>query len=405
MATRAVLPLVGCSSFARSQNVSNGVGQSNHSQWRQSTSGDNFRVRSFFKGEPISSGFLSSSLRPRGVNLLCGRTRQLLQAKAVLNSAELQTLKFPAFLPPDVELLREPVAREMAARIQHVPVQTSLTPEPIMTSCVIPKSTTSSAPVMLLHGFDSSLLEWRHSYPVLEEAGVETWAIDILGWGFSNAEGVKSYNVAAKREHLYEFWKAYVKRPMVLVGPSLGGAAAIDFAVAHPEAVVKVVLVDAQGYTEGVGEMATLPKLIAYTGVALLKSVPLRLYANTLIFTKATFDFLLDSMRVGRLHCLMPGWADATVSFMLSGGYNVTASIPQVQQETLVIWGERDTIVPKSFAERFLADLPKARLELIQDCGHIPHVEKPKQFSSILKEFYLEENRPEVQVTSQTAVQ
>lgn len=243
---------------------------------------------------------------------------------------------------------------------------------------------------MLLHGFDSSLLEWRHSYPVLEDAGVETWAMDILGWGFSNAEGVKSYNVAAKREHMYEFWKNYVKKPMILVGPSLGGAAAIDFAVTHPEAVAKLVLVDAQGYTEGVGEMATLPKLLAYMGVAFLKSVPLRLYANTLIFTKASFDFLLDSMRVGRLHCLMPGWADATVSFMMSGGYNVTASIPQVQQETLIIWGERDTIVPKTFAEKFVADLPKASLKFIKDCGHIPHVEKPKEFSSILKEFYLQ---------------
>lgn len=397
MATSAVLPLVGCSSLCRSRNVSNGVGQSNLSQWTQSVSGDNFRVRSSFRGEPVLSHLFNTSLRSREAHQVCGRSRKFLQTKAV-NSTELPALKFPAFLPPDVALLREPVAREMAARIQHVPVQTSLAPQPIMTSCVIPKTTTSAAPVMLLHGFDSSLLEWRHSYPVLEEAGVETWAIDILGWGFSNAEGVKSYNVAAKREHLYEFWKEYVKRPMVLVGPSLGGAAAVDFAVAHPEAVAKLVLVDAQGYTEGVGEMATLPKLLAYIGVALLKSVPLRLYANTLIFTKATYDFLLDSMRVGRLHCLMPGWADATVSFMLSGGYNVTASIPQVQQETLVIWGERDTIVPKSFAERFVADLPKARLELIKDCGHIPHVEKPKQFSSILKEFYLQENRLEAQI-------
>lgn len=261
---------------------------------------------------------------------------------------------------------------------------------------------TSAAPVMLLHGFDSSLLEWRYSYPLLEKAGVETWALDILGWGFSNAEGVKSYNVAAKREHLYEFWKTHVKRPMVLVGPSLGGAAAIDLAVAHPEAVAKLVLVSAQGYTEGVGEMATFPKLLAYMGVALLKSVPLRLYANSLIFTKATFDFMLDSMNVGRLHCLMPGWADATVSFMMSGGYNVSAAIPQVQQEALLIWGEQDTIVPKAFAERFLSDLPKARLELIKDSGHLPHVEQKEEFVSILKDFYLQANRPGVEVTAQS---
>jgi pimeloyl-ACP methyl ester carboxylesterase len=125
--------------------------------------------------------------------------------------------------------------------------------------------------------------------------------------------------------------------------------------------IAKLVLVNAQAYTEGVGEMATLPKLLAYMGVSVLKSVPVRFYANTLIFTGATYSFLLDAMRVGRLHTLMPGWADATVSFMLSGGYNVAASISQVQQETLVIWGEQDKIVSRTFAEVRLRETQVAR--------------------------------------------
>jgi hypothetical protein len=62
--------------------------------------------------------------------------------------------------------------------------------------------------------------------------------------------------------------------------------------------IAKLVLVNAQAYTEGVGEMATLPKLLAYIGVSVLKSVPVRFYANTLIFTGATYSFLLDAMRV-----------------------------------------------------------------------------------------------------------
>jgi hypothetical protein len=85
----------------------------------------------------------------------------------------------------------------------------------IMSSCVKPLCRSSSEPVVLLHGFDryllsvilsffslvlfylfpidflqelsySSCLEWRYVYPLLEDAGVETWAIDILGWGFSD---------------------------------------------------------------------------------------------------------------------------------------------------------------------------------------------------------------------------
>jgi pimeloyl-ACP methyl ester carboxylesterase len=44
-------------------------------------------------------------------------------------------------------------------------------------------------------------------------------------------------DVASKREHLYQFWRSYIRRPMVLVGPSLGAAVAIDFTVNYPEAV------------------------------------------------------------------------------------------------------------------------------------------------------------------------
>ncbi|XP_060182622.1 alpha/beta hydrolase domain-containing protein VTE7-like [Lycium barbarum] len=65
-----------------------------------------------------------------------------------------------------------------------------------MSSCVKPKEQTEANPVVLLHGFDSSRLEWRYTFPMLEEAGLETWAVDILGWDFSD--------VASKRDHLYQ---------------------------------------------------------------------------------------------------------------------------------------------------------------------------------------------------------
>ncbi|XLR27326.1 hypothetical protein S83_055226, partial [Arachis hypogaea] len=90
------------------------------------------------------------------------------------------------------------------------------------------------------------------------------WAFDILGWGFSDlAEKLTSCDVVSKHEHFYQFCKSYIKRPMILVRPSLGSTVAIDFAVNYPEVVEKLVLIDASIYTEGTGNLATLPRLIA----------------------------------------------------------------------------------------------------------------------------------------------
>ncbi len=59
-----------------------------------------------------------------------------------------------------------------------------------------------------------------------------------------------------------------MRRPMVLLGTSLGGAIAVDFALAHPEAVAALVLSSPQCYTDGIGPMAALPRALARLGVA-----------------------------------------------------------------------------------------------------------------------------------------
>lgn len=303
-------------------------------------------------------------------------------------SIEITSPSFPSFLPPQVRHLRDSAARAIAARIRRLPVQTSLTRKPIMTSCVKPSVHNKELPpVLLLHGFDSSCLEWKNTYPRLEKANIECWAFDILGWGFSYSEDLSSVGVAAKREHLYEFWRSYINRPMVLVGASLGGAAAIDFTLAHPEAVSKLVLVNAQGYAKGTGRKAEFPKFMAYAGVYLLKNAILRTYANLLIHHNISWTALVDQMNVGRLHCLMPGWAKASVDFMLSGGYNVASRISKISKDTLVIWGEEDRIISKDVPQRFKEDLPNGRLVYISNSGHLPHVEKPEAVATLISEF------------------
>ncbi|CAH9092563.1 unnamed protein product [Cuscuta epithymum] len=294
---------------------------------------------------------------------------------------------FPAFLPKEVHNIKDPFARTLARRIQRLPVQVGSPESCIMSSCIKPVLRNDKEPVVLLHCFDSSCLEWRRAYPLLEDAGLETWAIDILGWGFSDLERRPPCDAASKRAHLFQLWKTHIKRPMILVGPSLGAAVAIDFTVNHPEAVHKLVLMNASVYGEGTGLMKKLPKLVAYGGVSLLKSVPLRTYANLKCFHGLPLSTCLDWANVGRLHCLLPWWEDSMVSFMLSGGYNVIDQIKKVNKRTLVIMGLRDKLISSGLAMRLCKELPNAISRKIPNSGHLPHVDEPHSVVKLIADF------------------
>ncbi|XP_065858824.1 alpha/beta hydrolase domain-containing protein VTE7 isoform X2 [Euphorbia lathyris] len=293
---------------------------------------------------------------------------------------------FPSFLPKDVEKIKDPFARSLARRIKRLPVQMSSPENCIMSSCIKPVIQNKSSPLVLLHCFDSSCLEWRCTYPLLEEAGLEAWAVDVLGWGFSDLETRPSCDAASKRCHLYQFWKSYIKRPMILVGPSLGASVAVDFTVNYPDAVEKLVLINPSVYAEGTKHLARLPKMVAYAGVLFLKSLPLRLYGNMLAFNGIPFSTILDWTNVGRLHCQLPWWNDATISFMFSGGYNVISQIKQVKQKTLIICGELDQIISYKLAVLH-SELPNAIIREIAESGHLPHVDKPNSVAKLIIEF------------------
>jgi pimeloyl-ACP methyl ester carboxylesterase len=88
---------------------------------------------------------------------------------------------------------------------------------------------------------------------------------------------------------------------MTLLGASLGGAIALDFALAHPDAVARLVLVDPQALIDGLGPMAAAPRWLAAAGVAVLGSAPLRRAANKMAYHDVETFATEDAMRVGRL--------------------------------------------------------------------------------------------------------
>uniref|UniRef100_A0A7S2SHF8 AB hydrolase-1 domain-containing protein n=1 Tax=Rhizochromulina marina TaxID=1034831 RepID=A0A7S2SHF8_9STRA len=247
--------------------------------------------------------------------------------------------------------------------------------------------------VVCLHGFDSSCLEWRRLVPLLEEAAVaDIFALDVHGWGFvgHSPDSGTEFSAVAKREHLKAFVDQVVgtDRPVVLMGASLGGALAIEFAAAYPDTVAKTVLIDPQGFVDGAGPAASLPRFLARLGVRVLGSPQLRSMANQMAYSDKETFATEDAMKIGRLHVLCEGWEDANLEYMCSGGFQPSLKVPEVKCQTLVLWGRDDEILdPALYAERFLEEVPNSRLQFVDNCGHVPHLEQPKVTASHIVDF------------------
>ncbi|GAX80740.1 hypothetical protein CEUSTIGMA_g8175.t1 [Chlamydomonas eustigma] len=291
----------------------------------------------------------------------------------------------------------------MISRVKRVPVSLSgCIQDPLMTAVIGPSSSDLSrypadAPsIVLLHSFDSSCLEYRKLYPILS-AYLPTYAVDLVGWGFTDLSWLQgdtntSIGPELKREHLRTFIEQCVgeERPVVLLGASIGGAVAMDFALAYPEKIKKLVLLDPQIFIDGIGAMGKLPRFLSVLGVKLLQTKWLRTQANKIAFFDKVSLATDEAVRIGRLHTFLPGWLEGNVAFIRSGGYSVNSRMKQVGNlgsKSLILWGRNDEVLDPKLLKRLPVELPDSTLVIIDDCGHYPQLEKPESVAEHVLKF------------------
>jgi pimeloyl-ACP methyl ester carboxylesterase len=274
------------------------------------------------------------------------------------------------------------IALAQAIATQTIP--TPLQSSPIQTAYV--RQGTGGTPIVLLHGFDSSLFEFRRLLPRLA-IHRETWAIDLLGFGFTERPPGLDYSSAAIKLHLYHTWQTLIQQPMILVGASMGGAAAIDFALTYPDAVQSLVLLDSAGYTVGpaVGQFLVPP--LGYLATRFLRSPKVRQSVSLKSYHNPEFASA-DALQCAAVHLEQPGWQQALIAFTRSGGYSSYQSqLPNLQQPTLILWGESDRILGTKDATKFEQTIPNSRLIWLPQCGHVPHLEQPERTATHILEF------------------
>jgi pimeloyl-ACP methyl ester carboxylesterase len=288
--------------------------------------------------------------------------------------------------------LTEPTSIALAQAIQQAAILTPLSPSPIATAFVHQgqretqgETQIQNPPVLLLHGFDSSVFEFRRLMPLLAEHA-PTWAIDLLGFGFTERLPKFALNPEAIKTHLYHTWKTLIARPVVLVGASMGGAAAIDFALTYPEAVSKLVLIDSAGFTVGRSMGKFLVPPLGYLATTFLQNPKVRQSISLKAYHDPSFASL-DAQSCAALHLEQPGWREALIAFTRSGGYgSFQEKLAHLQTPTLILWGKCDRILGTADAEKFHQAIPQSELVWIENCGHVPHLEKPQATAdSILK--------------------
>ena len=290
---------------------------------------------------------------------------------------------FPAFLPSTAANLTETTSIDFAMRIQrrsilmgNVEIETSVVQFSPSDSL---SDSPSNAPIFLLHGFDSSVFEFRRLMPELEKRSHQVWAVDLLGFGFTDRSVAAQFDPAMIKAHLHAFWKTCIGQPMVLVGASMGGAAAIDFALTYPEAVKQLVLLDAAGFAKGPVLAKFFIEPLGQFATDFLRQPKVRQKVSERAYCDPSF-VTADAELCAALHLEMPEWSRALIAFTKSGGYGFLGDrIRDISAPTQIIWGRQDRILGTKDAAKFEKTIPKSQLTWVENCGHVPHLEKPEE--------------------------
>ena len=284
------------------------------------------------------------------------------------------TTMFASFLPSEVKHLKESTSIALAQRSERQPIATPLSQQPIATAYVYQGN--GGTPILLLHGFDSSVLEFRHLLPLLSTHN-ETWAVDLLGFGFTDRVLGLPFDPPAIKTHLYNFWKTLIDQPVILVGASMGGATAIDFTLTYPDAVQKLVLINSVGFTGSFPQGRFLFPPFDYLAVEYWRQR--KIQALFLGESGNLHPALVEALRCATLHLAMPHWHAATIAFTKSGGYmDLADKIARIDHPTLILWGDADETLGIGDAVKFQQAIAQSRLIWLKNCGHAPQLEQPQ---------------------------
>jgi pimeloyl-ACP methyl ester carboxylesterase len=235
-------------------------------------------------------------------------------------------------------------------------------------------------PVVLLHGTSASLHTWDGwTAALLPRHRVVRF--DLPGFGLTGPALHDDYRMESYVEFVTAALDALGIEQCVIAGNSFGGWIAWETALAHPDRIKGLVLVDAAGYplqSESVPigfRLASMPVLNRLMESVLPRGVVASSLRNTygdpaLVTPELADRYYELTLREGNRGALAK-------RFAAGRGTTEPERVKSLRVPTLIIWGDRDRLIPPVYAERFHRDIAGSQLIMFPGLGHVPHEEAP----------------------------
>ncbi|MBX9745690.1 MAG: alpha/beta hydrolase [Hyphomonadaceae bacterium] len=258
--------------------------------------------------------------------------------------------------------------------------------------------------LLLIHGFSASLHTWE---PWVEQlstgaGGIGDYRIvslDLPGHGLTRAPAGYQASIENFRDAVDAFARAQGLERFFLAGSSMGGNVAWEYALAHPERVEGLILVDASGWPETRTEYADDPPVFRLLRNPIVGPI-LRDLDNTALarqgLENSFFDpALVTDAMVARYTELSraPGHRDILLQITLGfreRNYATPERLAALQMPVLVMTGDSDRLVPPEHARQFADAIPNARLITFENVGHVPQEEAAEESALAAHEFMYE---------------
>lgn len=261
---------------------------------------------------------------------------------------------------------------------------------PTIRTPMAPKPDQSLQPVptvVLLHGFGSSLHTWEDWVPVLSQ-DFRVIRYDLPGHGLTGPDASGDYTDARGIVVLLDLLNHLGIQKISLIGHSIGGRLAWNFAAAHPERIEKLVLVAPDGFASPGFEYGKPPE-IGLSLQAMRYVLPKSLLRMSLEPAYANASVMTEQ-RLTRYHELMlvPGVRPALIARLEQSTLrDPNPILASIKVPTLLLWGDQDAMIPVANAGDYLRALPNARLVRMNGVGHLPQEEAPAESALTVHQF------------------